>query len=117
MRVFIVANFANAETSRFFYLARMLANKGHDVTVITSNFSHSLKSLKNNKPQYDGFKTIYLHEPGYKSNVSINRLWSHYVWGKNVGKYLKKAEMPDVVYCAIPSLTVAVEASEYCCSA
>ena len=114
MRVFIVANFANAETSRFFYLARMLANKGHDVTVITSNFSHSLKSLKNNKPQYDGFKTIYLHEPGYKSNVSINRLWSHYVWGKNVGKYLKKAEMPDVVYCAIPSLTVAVEASEYC---
>ena len=114
MKLFIVANFANTETNRFFYLARMLASRGYDVTVITSDFSHSSKSLKNNKPQYDGFKTIYSHEPGYKSNVSIKRLWSHYVWGKNVAKYLETAEKTDIIYCAIPSLTVAVEAGEFC---
>lgn len=114
MRIFIVANFANSETSRFFELACMLAGRGHDVTVITSDFSHGSKSLKKNMPQYDGFKTIYLHEPGYKGNVSPKRLYSHYVWGKNVAKYLEKAEKPDIIYCAIPSLTAAVEAGKYC---
>ena len=114
MKAFIVANFTNSETSRFFELARMVAGRGHDVTVITSDFSHSSKSLKNNRPQYDGFKTIYLHEPGYKGNVSPKRLYSHYVWGKNLVKFLGTAEKPDIIYCAIPSLTVAVEAGKYC---
>lgn len=46
MRIFIVANFTNSETSRFFELARMFANRGHDVTVVTSDFLHSSKSKK-----------------------------------------------------------------------
>lgn len=114
MNIYIVANFTNSETSRFFELARLFASRGHDVTVITSDFSHGSKNLKKEKPQYDNFKTVYIHEPGYKGNVCPQRLYSHYVWGKNVAEYLKKAEKPDVVYCAIPSLTVAVEAGKYC---
>lgn len=114
MKIYILANFTNSETSRFFELARLFASRGHDVTVFTSDFSHGSKSLKKEKPQYDNFKTVYIHEPGYKGNVCPQRLYSHYFWGKNVSKYLQKAEKPDVVYCAIPSLTVAVEAGKYC---
>lgn len=114
MKIYIVANYTNSETSRFFELARLFSSRGHDVVVITSDFSHSSKRLKKMMPQYDTFKTVYLHEPGYKGNVTPKRLYSHYVWGKNVAKYLKTAEKPDVVYCAIPSLTVAREAGKYC---
>ena len=114
MRIFIVANFTNSETSRFFELARMFANRGHDVTVVTSDFLHSSKSKKKNESQYDGFKTIYLHEPGYRGNVTLKRLYSHYVWGKNVTRFLETTDKPDIIYCAIPSLTAAVETEKFC---
>lgn len=61
MKIYIVANFTNSQTSRFFELARLFANRGHDVLVITSDFSHSSKSSKKEKPQYETFKTVYLH--------------------------------------------------------
>lgn len=106
MKIFIVANFTNSETSRFFYLAQMLANKRHEVVVITSDFCHTSKCHVNNKSQYDGFKTIYIHEPGYKSNVSIKRLWSHYIWGQNVYKYIKNnSTKPDIIYASLPTYT------------
>lgn len=114
MRVFIIANFIASTTSRFLDIARMLSCEGHDVTVITSDFSHSMKKPKESGTQYDAFKTIYLHEPGYVGNVSVKRLWSHHVWGKNVVKYLKTVKTPSVIYCAMPSLTVAVETGKYC---
>ena len=115
MRIFIVANFTNSETSRFFELARMFANRRHDVTVITSDFSHGAKSLKKEFPQYDNFKTIYIHEPGYKNNVSIKRLWSHYVWGRRVEKYIRNySTKPDIVYAALPTYTAGRLIGKWC---
>lgn len=115
MRIFIVANYTNSETSRFFELARLFASRGHDVVVITSDFSHSSKSLKNEMPQYGAFKTVYLHEPEYKSNVSIKRLWSHYVWGRNVEKYIQKSAVkPDVVYASLPTYTAGRLVGKWC---
>lgn len=115
MKIFIVANFTNSETSRFFELARLFARRRHDVVVITSDFSHISKRLKKEKPQYDTFKTVYLHEPGYKSNVSIKRLWSHYVWGRNVEKYIQNSTVkPDVVYASLPTYTVGRLVGKWC---
>ena len=115
MKIFIVANFTNSETSRFFELARVFARRGHDVVVITSDFSHSTKILKKEMPQYDTFKTVYLHEPGYKSNVSIKRLWSHYVWGRNVEKYIQNGIVkPDVVYASLPTYTAGRLVGKWC---
>lgn len=114
MNIYIVANFTNSKTSRFFELALLFASRGHNLTVITTDFDHGKKRKRDNYPRYNGVTVKYIHEPGYGGNVSIQRLYSHYVWGKNVSKYLKTAEKPDVVYCAIPSLTVAVEAGKYC---
>ena len=114
MKIYIIANFINSRTSRFIELAEMLALKGFDVTLITSDFCHATKKTKSSKPQYNAFKTVYLHEPKYGGNVTPQRLFSHYVWGNNVAKYLESIEKPDVVYCAIPSLTVAVKASNFC---
>lgn len=119
MKIYILANFTRAldgeTTGRFSFLASELSKRGHQVKLVITDFYHGTKSTRP-EPHYDkyDFEIVKCHEPGYKANVCPQRLYSHYVWGKNVAKYLKKAEKPDVVYCAMPSLTVAVEAGKYC---
>lgn len=119
MTIFILANFTRAldgeTTGRFSFLASEFAKRGHKVKLVISDFYHGTKSLRP-EPRYEkyNFEIIKCHEPGYKGNVSLQRLWSHYVWGKNVAKYLNSTDKPDVIYCAVPSLTVAVEAAKFC---
>ena len=119
MTIFILANFTRAldgeTTGRFSFLASEFAKRGHKVKLVISDFYHGTKSLRP-EPHYEkyNFEIIKCHEPGYKGNVSLQRLWSHYVWGKNVAKYLNSTDKPDVIYCAVPSLTVAVEAAKFC---
>ncbi|WP_270816075.1 glycosyltransferase family 4 protein [Hungatella effluvii] len=117
MRILIVANFtrdfSKTDNGRFLYLAKKLA-ENHDVEIVTTEFSHGAKKKK--KPiiiQYP-FKITLLREPGYKKNISLLRFCSHYVWGKNVRDYLKTIEKPDVVYCAVPSLTGPGYVADYC---
>lgn len=114
MRIYIIANFVNKQTSRFVELAERFSSKGHDVTMITSDFDHLEKKTKTVKHYSDNFKSILLHEPYYPNNVSIKRLYSHYYWGHEVAKFLKSSTCPDVIYCAIPSLTVGSEIVDYC---
>ena len=122
MRIVIVCNFpsalnGNEVSGRFLYLGEMLCERGHQVEMIVSDFNHALKSHRaEGSINHQAFQTkiTVLHEPGYPNNISIKRLWSHYQWGRNVGRYLKSIEKPDVVYCALPSLTAGVKASKYC---
>lgn len=118
--IYIVANFClpfdGRTDGRFLYLAEMLAkDKEMHVELITSDFSHATKKYKES-PQQEAYKTklAYCHEPGYMKHASLRRLWSHYVWGKNVGEYVRSLPKPDCIYCAIPSLTAANEIAEYC---
>jgi len=122
MNIIIIANFPSALngkeiSGRFLYLGEMLSEKGHQVEMIISDFNHETKSHRAegsiNHQAYQTKITV-LHEPGYPNNVSIKRLWSHYQWGRNVGRYLKSIEKPDVIYCALPSLTAGVRAAKYC---
>lgn len=119
MNIVIIANFTRRldgeREGRFSYLADALTQRGHSVELIISGFSHSLKA-KRPEPRRDlyDFKITEISEPGYKKNVSVGRLYSHRVWGRNVYKYLKSIERPDVIYCAVPSITVAKLAANYC---
>ena len=119
MNIVIIANFTRIldgeRENRFSYLADLFSKHGHNVELIISDFFHGLKT-KRPLPQYEKypFRITSCHEPGYKRNVSVRRLFSHYVWGHNVARYLSKIPTPDVVYCAIPSLTAAVKTARYC---
>lgn len=122
MRLIIVINYPNnlsgsASKGRFMYLAEMFAERGHQIELITSDFEHGTKRPRKpesvNQSAYKTHITI-LHEPGYKKNISLRRLYSHWLWGRNVYKYLKSKEKPDLVYCAVPSLTAAKLAAKYC---
>lgn len=114
--IVIIANFVGGlhgtDNNRFPYLANMLC-KNDSVELVASTFCHGEKSCRTNVFNYP-FKVTLLEEPGYKKNICLKRFWSHYVWGKNVLKYLMTRKKPDVVYCAIPSLTAPAKVSEYC---
>ena len=118
MDIVIVSNFCGSfqaeDNTRFYYLARLLTNASHDVELITSIFYHSEK--KHREPIHDTgrVKVTLLYEPGYPKNVCLRRFYSHYIWGRNVEKYLEQRKKPDVIYSAVPSLTGPLAAAKYC---
>lgn len=115
--IVIIANFCRDfsvnDNGRFMYLCKELS-KENKVEIVTSDFSHSKKQYKDKLNHNWPFKITFLHERGYKKNISIKRFFSHYGWGQEVKKYLENREIPDVVYCAIPSLTAPLKAGKYC---
>ena len=117
MDIAIVANFCSAldspTNSRFTYLAEML-RKDHSVELVGSDFCHDSKAARICDYSRFDYKVNLIHEPGYKRNISIKRFLSHRIWGKNVIKYFRERKKPDVVYCAVPSLSVASLLGKYC---
>ena len=101
--------------SRFLYLANLLRNCDDcEVELITSTFFHRFHRQAEFIDQPEGFKITALHEPGYKKNISLARLYSHFILALNLKKYLEHRKRPDVIYCAVPSLDVAFQAAQYC---
>ena len=116
MDILMIANFcldfSENDNGRFNYLAKSLS-KNHEVEIVTSDFYHGIKKYRGNVPQLP-YKVTLVHEPGYRRNICLKRFYSHYIWGKNVLKYLKGRKKPDLVYCAIPSLTAPFLTEKYC---
>ena len=118
MNIVIVAHFSDdldiVGNNRFNYLAEILSERGHHVELITSNFSHVKKFhrdfyRRNNAP----YLTTMISEPGYAKNVSLRRIFSHRAMAKNLHRYLMAKPKPDVMYCAVPSIAVALCAARY----
>lgn len=101
--------------SRFLHLARMLKARGHEVEIVTSSFFHEEKRpLKQPPKEIYGCALTVLPEPGYRKNISLRRIYSHHMLSKALGRYLKKRKKPDVLYAAVPSLSLGSEAAAYC---
>lgn len=92
----------------------MLVDRGDNVELITSDFSHGVKKPYKEIPSDYPYKITMLHEPRYNNNVSVKRFLSHFMWGRNVKKYLKNRRQPDVVYSAVPPLYAATASGRYC---
>lgn len=119
MNIIIVANFPGmmdgSYTDRFCYLAKLMRERGHNVELVVSDFCHDNKTVRYYKVnELYPYKVTFLHEDPYMRNVSLQRLKSHFKWGKQVGKYLKTVDKPDVIFCAMPSITVSREVAKYC---
>ena len=106
-------DFSKLDNDRFLYIAKKLCKK-HDVEIITSDFRHTTKRHRNKSKTRLPFKITFLHEPGYPKNICLKRFKSHRVWGKRVEQYIKTRKKPDVVYCAVPSLTGPNLVAKYC---
>ena len=115
--ILIISNFcmdfSKTDNDRFLYIAKKLQER-HNIEIVTSDFYHTNKKKRKVTLDKWPFKVTFLNEPGYKKNVCFKRFYSHYIWGKNIKKYLSQRKKPDIIYCAVPSLTGALEASKYC---
>lgn len=109
-------DFSKSDNDRFLYLAKMLMkdSKDNNVEIVTSTFQHTTKRQRYNPTIEWPFRITFIDEPGYPKNVCLKRFYSHHVWGKNVEKYIKKRKKPDVIYCAVPSLTGPNLVAKYC---
>lgn len=110
-------DFSQSDNDRFFYLAKMLVNDSDDneVEIITSSFRHTTKKHRREPAAEWPFKITFIEEPGYPKNVCLKRFQSHHIWGRNVAEYIRKrSKKPDVVYCAVPSLTGPNFVAKYC---
>lgn len=114
-KVLLLANFMDLDentNNRFNYLAKLLKNECN-LKIITSTFSHREKRQRNYK-DISNINIHMLYEPGYEKNISLKRIYSHYVLARNLKKCLNNIEeKPDVIYCAVPSLEFAKEAAKY----
>lgn len=117
MDIVILADFCGPfdgkSNNRFAYIADMLS-KENEVEIVTSNFHHGSKTHFDKTPEGFPYKVTMLREDKYVKNVSLKRFYSHFVWGREVKKYLKKRKKPDVIYCAVPTLTAPYNAAKYC---
>lgn len=117
MDILIVSHFGSTysenDNDRFLYLAKSLDQK-NNVEIVTSSFCHEKKIHRNQTEVSWPFKITFIEEPGYKKNVCLKRFYSHYIFGLNLYKYIKNRKKPDVIYCAVPSLTGPYLISRYC---
>ena len=82
--------------------------KNCDVTYLYSCFHHYTKSANKNNYEY-GEK---IQVPQYKKNLSLSRLYSHFVFSKSVRKRLEEIK-PDIVYCIFPPNSLVREVIRY----
>lgn len=108
------SDFSTTDNDRFIYLAKLLAKAGHRVELVTSDFEHAKKRHRIKAKADWPFRITFIHETGYPKNVCLKRFYSHYVFGQNLIAYLKERSKPDVVYCAVPSLTGPELVADYC---
>lgn len=106
-------DFDNKSNNRFNYLGNLFSENGWDVELVTSDFSHSKKTKRTIVENRYNYRVTLIPELGYRKNVSADRLYSHYIMGRNLKKYLKSLKKPDIIYCAVPSLNVAGVAARY----
>ena len=117
MDILIISHFGSTysetDNDRFLYLANLLT-QNNNVEIVTSSFCHEKKVHRNQTEASWPFKITFIEEPGYKRNVCIKRFYSHYLFGLNLYKYISNRKKPDVIYCAVPSLTGPYFISKYC---
>ena len=101
----------NLRAMRAINLSKYFLKRGHSVTLLSSNFSHQMKSHRGKKFEVkeltSNFKIALLQSPGYSSNISFKRVLDHIILGINTFKYLintKPNDYPDFVFIGYPPI-------------
>ena len=109
MKIVFVANFHapldGLLTGRFVFLGEQLCQRGHDVELVVSDFYHDTKSPRIVESGKYATKITVLHEPSYRRNVSLRRLYSHWTFGRHAARYVRSLQGVDCIYCGMPALS------------
>lgn len=90
-----------------------LADRGHDVTLWTADFSHhELRHLYGRNTVVRARPNVdirLVHSPGYRRNVGPGRLYDHWVLANNLRRLLRGEEPPDVAIVGFPPVEAAAQ--------
>lgn len=104
---------------RTLYLFNMMKELGYHITLLTGDFNHYAKTVRNIKKfrrDYPDFSDIEIvHMPPYTKNVSFGRWKSGNVWAKNVYSWLKNNyQYYDLVYAHMPDIPTILRIKGLC---
>ena len=88
-------------------LSKALVSKGHNVEIISTRFFHQEKRFreKMNNEKIPGIIETFVDSPGYKSNISIRRLFDHHILSFNLLiNLLTRKEKPDIMFVGFPPI-------------
>ena len=93
-------------------LANVLVQKGHRVVLWSSEFYHRTKTHRSKTftriKVAENLEVRLIPSSGYKTNISISRLYDHNVLAWNLRKQLKcPHEVPDVAFVGYPPIEAA----------
>ena len=99
-------------------VSKMLTKKGHDVTWWTTDYDHQHKKFLFGKDtelvNSYGVNMVFLHpEREYRNNVSLDRIKNHKQVGKKFKKMSKDKKLPDLIFCAYPTIELSEEAVKF----
>lgn len=121
MKVWIVNPFDNLppegnRPQRYWLMSRAFARVGHEVTLWTSDFSHSRKARRVMDAAFPdpGFRVKMVPTPPYGSNVCLARIRSHIVLARRWARLAASEERPDLVVASSPPLSLCAAARRYC---
>jgi glycosyltransferase involved in cell wall biosynthesis len=88
-------------------LARTLRDRGHRVVWWASAFRHGDHTFRVHEERFvewEGITLALIQSPGYRRNVSLQRLRDHHVLGRNMARAAESRPRPDVIHCGYPTL-------------
>lgn len=102
---------------RYMGLADQLIARGHQVTIITTTFSHYAKAHRfREDTTYEvvpGYRVVTLRSWSYRKNTSVLRFLAHWHFAQRLRRYLPSLPEPDIIMVALPPLSTASTALKY----
>lgn len=86
----------------------ILIQCGYDVTVLLADFNHHKKETITKKRK----ECMYIQVPFYKTNISVKRIYSHFIFGYKVKSIIYDI-MPNLIYLLVPPNNVARHCTKY----
>jgi glycosyltransferase involved in cell wall biosynthesis len=107
----------NVRLHRYGEFSKFLVSEGAEVTWWASTFSHAPKKhvlTEDSEVDYEGVRLKLLHGPGYKRNVSFQRIKHIRHFAKKFLLAAKKEKVkPDLILSPIPTIETATAVLEY----
>jgi glycosyltransferase involved in cell wall biosynthesis len=99
----------SSQKMRVINLSENLIKKGFKVKIISSSFFHQKKKHRVSKcatfKLNSNLQITLIKSPGYKKNISLSRLYDHFILAKNLNNYLKNInQLPDVAVIGFPPI-------------
>ena len=106
----------NFRAMRAINLSDALISKGHKVVIWSSKFNHQKKIFRDYsyKKINENLEIILIDSPGYKKNISLKRLYDHFILSYNLKRKLRVVkELPDAAFIGFPPIETSYIMSKF----